>query len=681
VKNNARGAPLGASVLFLLLAAAVGAPGCSPDGEASASSSASSSGSGGAGGAACAPGATESCYEGREGTEGVGICKAGTHTCALDGSAFGPCLDQVKPRDEDCDTPEDEDCDGASQSELPGCCAPGVIVGCYTGPLATKWVGLCKPGTKVCNALGTAYSPCVGEVLPQPENCDTPLDDDCDGSIDDGIVNCCKLGESRSCYSGPSGTEGVGICVSGTQDCKGEGLGFGPCVGEVTPQAELCSTLSADENCNGFSQCTGTHVWSKRFGSKYQTGVAAVDKSGSVALLGSFEETTDLGGGTLTSAGGADVYLAKLTGVGATVFSKRFGNASSQQGLAVTFDKLGNIYIAGAFQGSMDLGGGTLTSAGGDDVYIAKLDATGKHIWSKRYGGPGSEEALFLGVDELGNVYASGTLSGSVNFGGGVLTSVGGDDIFVLSLDPDGDHLWSKRAGNTGSDTVGSMAVDLDGNVYLTGRFTYSIDFGGGVLTSAGADDLFAVKLDQFGDPLWTQGAGDLTSQSGTAIAVSALGDVFLGGDFQGTVDIGGGPMASAGGSDIFVARLDSAGGPVWSQRFGDTADQHLVSLAVDVEENVVVTGQFQGTLDFGDGPHTSAGGNDIFVAKLDPSGSVLWSKSFGDATFAQSARSVATDAGGNVVVAGTFGGTADFGGGALVCKGTSNAFVVKLAP
>lgn len=680
MKNNARGAAFSASLLLALTTSAL-ALGCSQAAGTSSGGSSTTGGGGGAGGEPCAPGVTESCYEGPPGTEGVGICKAGSRACKPDGTGFGPCLDQVKPQDENCDTPEDEDCDGASQTELPGCCAPSSIVGCYSGPLATKWVGICKPGTKVCNALGTAYGPCSGEVLPQQESCETPVDDDCDGSVDDGVVNCCQLGESKSCYSGPTGTQGVGICTGGTQTCKGEGLGFGPCVGEVTPQAEQCATLTADENCNGFSACTGTHVWSKRFGNKYQTGFAAVDKSGSVALIGSFEETTDLGAGTLTSAGGADVYLAKFTAAGATVFSKRFGNASSQQGLAVSFDKLGNIYIAGAFQGTIDLGGGTLTSAGGDDVFIAKLDSGGKHLWSKRFGGPGSEEAYYLGVDDVGNVYATGTLSGSVDFGGGQLTSVGGDDIFVLSLDASGDHLWSKRAGDTGSDTIGAMVVDLDGNVYLTGRFTYSIDFGGGVLTSAGADDLFAVKLDKFGDPFWTHGAGDPTSQSGTAIAVSALGNVFLGGDFQGTVDVGGGAMTSAGGTDIYVAKLDSSGGPVWSQRFGDTADQHILAVAVDVEENVIVTGQFQGTLDFGDGPHTSAGGNDIFVAKLDPSGGVLWSKGVGDASFAQSAKSVVTDAGGNVLVAGTFAGSADFGGGALVCKGTSNAFLAKLAP
>jgi hypothetical protein len=675
VKKTARGAALRASGLLVVLAAA----GCTPDAPSGTGGGGTSSAVS-TGGEQCTPGATESCYEGPPGTEGVGICKAGTHTCRDDGSGFDACMGQVEPRDELCDTPEDEDCDGKSPTELPGCCAPGAIVGCYSGPPGTRWVGICKPGTKICNDAGTTYSACVGEVLPQIESCETPVDDDCDGSVDDGEIDCCKDGDTRACYDGPAGTANVGICVGGTQVCNGDGSGFGPCVGQVLPQAEQCGTTD-DESCDGSPACTGAFAWAKRFGNKNQTGTAAVDKSGNVALVGAFDETTDLGGGLLTSAGGTDVYLAKLTSAGAPIFSKRFGNLSSQQGNAVAFDLDGNIYLAGSFQGTIDFGGGALTSAGSDDVFLAKLDPKGKQIWAKRLGGTSSDAALFIGADKLGNVYAAGTFAGSVDFGGGLLTSTGGNDVFVLGLDPAGNHLWSKRAGDVGSDSVGSMAVDADGSVYLTGRFAYTIDFGGGALTSAGGDDLFAVKLDQFGDPQWSVGAGDLSGQAGTAVGVSVLGDVFLGGDFQGSIDLGQGTLVSAGASDVFLARLDSSGGPVWAQRFGDAADQHLTSLAVDASGNVVVTGQFQGTIDLGDGPHVSAGGNDVFIAKLDASGAPLWSKSFGDSSFAQGGKSISADPSGGVIVAGTFGGAIDFGGGSLVCKGTSNAFVTRLQP
>jgi hypothetical protein len=206
------------------------------------------------------------------------------------------------------------------------------------------------------------------------------------------------------------------------------------------------------------------------------------------------------------------------------------------------------------------------------------------------------------------------------------------------------------------------MTVDTQGFIYMTGRFSYTIDFGGGLLTSIGADDIYVAKLDYFGGHLWSERAGDLVGQQGTAIAVGEFGDVYVAGDFQGTADLGGGPLVSAGGSDIYVAMLDSSGSPLWSKRFGDASDQHVSGVAVD-------------------GPLPSVGGNDIFVAKLDPSGAALWSQSFGAASFAPGGRSIASDASGSVITAGSFGGTIDFGGGPLVCKGTSNAFLLKLEP
>ncbi len=232
---------------------------------------------------------------------GVGICKAGTRTCRPDGSGFNPCTEQVQPRTEICDTPEDEDCDGASQSEFPGCCAPGAIVGCYSGPPATRWVGICKPGTKVCNADGTAYSACMGEVLPAIEAA-RPLSTTTATAASPMESWTAAKRATRGTATMAPGTMGVGICQGGTQVCMGNGMGFGPCTGQVIPQAEQCNT-PLDESCNGSGACTGAYLWSKRYGSKTQTGTAAVDKSGNIAVIGSFDETTDLGGGLLTSAG------------------------------------------------------------------------------------------------------------------------------------------------------------------------------------------------------------------------------------------------------------------------------------------------------------------------------------------------------------------------------------------
>jgi hypothetical protein len=132
---------------------------------------------------------------------------------------------------------------------------------------------------------------------------------------------------------------------------------------------------------------------------------------------------------------------------------------------------------------------------------------------------------------------------------------------------------------------------------------------------------------------------------------------------------------------DIFVAKLSASGSPLWGKRFGDAAEQRVTSVASDATGNVLLTGYFQGSLDFGKGAITSAGGKDIFIAKLGPSGDALWSRRAGDATIEQTGSSVAADQEGNVVGAGRFEGSIDFGGGPLVCMGTSNGFVVKLGP
>jgi hypothetical protein len=209
-------------------------------------------------GCVCAPGATASCYSGPTGTEGVGLCHAGTKTCAADGKSYGACTGEVLPVPEDCTTPGDDDCNGMTNEGGAGCaCTPGAMVPCYSGPPATKNVGPCKGGTQICNAQGTGFGACVGEVLPVPETCNTPIDDNCDGQINEGGAGCvCPPNQQVSCYSGPVGTAGVGICKTGLALCNGQGTALGACVGEVLPQLETCNT-PVDDNCNGQVNETG----------------------------------------------------------------------------------------------------------------------------------------------------------------------------------------------------------------------------------------------------------------------------------------------------------------------------------------------------------------------------------------------------------------------------------------
>ncbi len=413
----------------------------------------------------------------------------------------------------------------------------------------------------------------------------------------------------------------------------------------------------------------------------YQEGLSvAVDGAGNVLLTGWFGGTADFGGGPLTSAGDMDIFVAKFDSSGNHLWSKRFGDASFQAGRSVAVDGAGNVLLAGFFSGAADFGGGPLTStsAGDPDIFVAKLDGSGNHLWSKRFGDMSTQAGESVAVDGAGNVLLTGGFDGTADFGGGPLTGNGSFDIFVAKFDSNGNHLWSKRFGDGDGQFGESVAVDGTGDVLLTGSFLGTADFGGGPLAGVGDPDIFVAKFDGSGNHLWSKRFGDVGGQIGESVAVDGTGNVLLTGGFVVTADFGGGPLTSAGDADIFVAKFDSSGNHLWSKRFGDASGQVGRSVAVDAAGNVLLTGEFYGAADFGGGPLTSAGNTDIFVAMLDGSGNHLWSQRFGGAG-SQLGESVAVDGARNVLLTGGLYATADFGGGSLTSAGNADIFVAKL--
>lgn len=249
-----------------------------------------------------------------------------------------------------------------------------------------------------------------------------------------------------------------------------------------------------------------------------------------------------------------------------------------------------------------------------------------------------------------------------------------------------GTQLWSKGLGGTGSDYGYSVAVDGDGNVFVTGYFSGTVNFGGGVvLTSAGNDDIFIAKYSgATGAPLWSKRFGGTGFDQGRGVAVDGSGDVFVTGTFQTTVNFGGLSLTSAGFNDVFLVKLSGTNGShVWSKRFGGTNADQSNDLAADGSGNVVIAGNFQGSADFGGLILTSAGSNDIFAAKYSgTNGSHLWSKRFGGA-LSENGSGIAVDGSENVFVTGSFSSsTIDFGGGVLTNAnaGLADSFLTKIS-
>ena len=406
------------------------------------------------------------------------------------------------------------------------------------------------------------------------------------------------------------------------------------------------------------------HDWSRRFGgTNVDTAYdIAIDGSGNVVIAGTFAGTINLGGGAMTSAGSYDIFLAKYDANGVLQWSHRFGGGDVDGARAVMVDGAGDITMTGYFRAPVSFGGAPLAGRAARDIFVARFDGSGLHQWSHGYGSANGDEGQDIVADASGNVIVTGQYGGAIDFGGGAETPAFGSlDLFVLKLDAAGNHQWSKSAGSLNPDVGYGVAVDASNNVFLTGIFSNTVDFGGGPLTSAGLSDVFVVKYGEDGTHQWSTRRGGPNADTGHGIGVDASGDIVVTGNYNGA----------------FLVKYDTNGVEEWSQSFVSNIMVQGLDLAVSPDGTIAVTGNLRGTTNFGGGLLTSAGDDDIFLAILEASGVHRWSQRFGN-TADDWGYGCAFDPSGNLIAAGTFYASVDFGGGPLVSAGLSDVYLVK---
>jgi hypothetical protein len=361
-------------------------------------------------------------------------------------------------------------------------------------------------------------------------------------------------------------------------------------------------------------------------------------------------------------------------------WTRHFGGTGDDHPLGVLANAAGETIVHGFSQSSsLDLGKGAITMPAGNPGFLAKIDPAGRTVWTKTYSvaGTGEINAATQAIDGTGNLFVGGGLyhTTSVSFGDGTLTAAcagsgGPGCAYVAKIDGGGKFVWAKAfaAGLTATQGIACDGTD----VVLTGAVSGAIDFGLGSLPGGSSGtDVFVAKLDMGGTTLWAKRFnGGASGSAGLGVAVDTAGNVFLTGTFSGTIDFGGGPLVSAGGPDIYVAKFDKTGAHVWSKRFGDSRDrQSGMDLKADALGNVIVFGSLLGSANFGGGSLSSTGTvlADIFVAKFAPDGAHIWSKAFGGPGGASPGPpgSLVVDPSGSVLFTG-IGGAIDFGGGLL---------------
>jgi uncharacterized delta-60 repeat protein len=334
--------------------------------------------------------------------------------------------------------------------------------------------------------------------------------------------------------------------------------------------------------------------------------------------------------------------------------------------LVSSWDRTSNIYIYDEFEATVS--------------YAAP---SGNLIWANRAGGALTfEKGYAITTLSQNATVVTGIFEGTATFGPGeanetVLTSLGGYDIFVARYYSGGTLNWVKQAGGTTDDEGWGITAFGDNSTIVTGNFKGVATFGMGeanetILTSAGSSDIFIARYLSNGTLSWAKRIGNTSLDYGYGATTLSDNTAVVTGTFYGTATFGPGEpnqtiLTSSGSMDVFIARYNTNGTLVWAKRAGGTSSDYGLGVTTLSDNSTVVTGYYNSSATFGSGePNqtilTSYGGSDIFVARYNPDGTLLWAKSAGGTDNYDEGHSITTLSDDSTVVTGYFYGMAIFG-------------------
>jgi hypothetical protein len=383
------------------------------------------------------------------------------------------------------------------------------------------------------------------------------------------------------------------------------------------------------------------------------------------------------------SYGGSDIFLVKYDRNGNPLWAARAGGATNDQGRAVVTDAAGDVWLTGHFRGDGTFGTSNVVSRGAEDLFLAKLGASGQWLWTSTGGGTNTDEGRSVAIDSAANCYVTGVFFNSATFGTNVVTSRGQTDVVVAKANAGGEWLWARSFGGSGFDESRAVAVTVSGECYVTGFFNGTAEFSETNLVTRGGSDIFVAKFGANGDLLWVQQAGGTDADEGHAVVLDAAGNLHLTGGFAGTANIFGNSASAQGfpGSmDVFLVKLDADGRPMWFQRGSGSSHDSGNAIALDPEGDVYVSGLFVGSASFGSRQLTSTSGQaDVFFVKYTRDGGFLWAFQAGGTAY-MSGNGLGVDSEGSAYGTGFYRSSTTVGGLILTNNNFArDAFIVRV--
>ncbi|MFT3794300.1 SBBP repeat-containing protein [Flavobacterium sp.] len=426
-------------------------------------------------------------------------------------------------------------------------------------------------------------------------------------------------------WSGKFGGDGEDVVLAMHTDANGNTYTTGyfslSCDFDIDATSEVFLHTNSDFEC--FVQKTGpdgNFLWARGMGGvlgDYGTKITT-DAEGNVYVTGVFQDVADFdpsdGIVTLTSAGSLDIFVVKLNEYGDFVWARSFEGTEYEESNGIGVDSDGNVYVSGYFYAPLDFDPGEgehiLTAVSGDG-FLVKLNANGSFIWAKQFGGSDFDLATGMKTLPNGDVYISGNFTDTADFDPSptetynLTADAGTGGIYLMQLKANGDFVKAVKIGQVVNGGYG-LSVDLDstGAAYVTGYLTGVGTFvtDGGTVTMTPSEYLngYVAKITNEGTVAWAKQLTSDMLSTGYAVAVNNNDEVFVSGYFNGNLSLGDTTLTEVSelDSENFVTKMDTNGNFIWARQFGGINTVDRFTMSVDNDSNVYLSGAFEGTVD-----------------------------------------------------------------------------------
>ncbi len=354
------------------------------------------------------------------------------------------------------------------------------------------------------------------------------------------------------------------------------------------------------------------------------------------------------------------------------------GGKGMEESRSIIADPAGNLYITGRYDSTCYFGHDSVPFSASENMFLAKYNPSSGFIWSVAPIASQRAQGEALAFDDQGSVYVTGSFYGNIDFGNGFAFQAAYFNTFIAKYNGAGNLIWAKQVAGDNNNPK-SITGDKEGNIYVAGQFEGDLVYDT-ITTYSFRSACFLLKIGRNGEAKWISRSGGTGTSYPQSVSVDSSGNVILAGTFINQVSFGTINLSGFGSYDIFIARLNTSGDVIWAVQAGGGGDDRGSSVVCGNDGAIFINGSYENIAHFGPFTLNTGGGYYSFAtyaAKLNANGSFVWANSLD--VSCRSNNLMCIDAKNNIYLTSSFRGSAEVGPSVLWSHGYGDVYVIKM--